>query len=163
MPDASWLSLRPQILAQGLTSARQTRFHRANGDAERERDVLVAQAVDLAQHDGGALIERQPVQRALQPIAELLLLECAVGPQVQRRWEIAVRRDVRVERDLIVAVPPPPEPMPVARLVDRDAINPGAKTRLATEPMDGAENPEEHLLGEVEGFVAFAEEVDGQL
>ena len=74
-----------------------------------------------------------------------------------------MRGDVRVERHLIVAMPAPPEPVPVAGLVHGNAINPRAKRRLAAEAMDGAEHTQEDLLREVEGFVTVAEEVHGQL
>ena len=48
--------------AQRLSGARQPRFHRADGQAERERDLLVAQAVNLAKHDRRPLVERQAVR-----------------------------------------------------------------------------------------------------
>lgn len=72
-------------------------------------------------------------------------------------------RDVFVEGNLLVAVPPPPEAVAVARLVDRDPVNPGPKTRLAAEPVDGAEHAEEDFLGEVQRFVAIAEQVHREL
>ncbi len=68
-----------------------------------------------------------------------------------------------VERHLIGAVAPAPEPVPVARLIHRDAVDPGAQARLAAEAMNGAEDAEEDFLGEVERFVAVAEQVHGEL
>ena len=62
---------------------------------------------------------------------------------------------------LIGAVPPPPEAMAVARLVDGDPVDPGAEARLAAEPVNGAEDAQEDFLGQVERFVAVAEQVDG--
>ena len=99
----------------------------------------------------------------LEPSGELLLRQHAVGPRFGAGPELAVRRDVRVERHLVGAVAPAPEPVPVARLVDGDAIDPGAQRRLAAEPGDGAKDAEEDFLGEVERFVAIAEQVHGQL
>ena len=61
------------------------------------------------------------------------------------------------------AVTPPPPPLPVARLVDDDAVDPGAEGRLAAEAVDGAEDPQEDFLREVERFVVVAEEVQRQL
>ena len=72
-------------------------------------------------------------------------------------------RDVRVERHLIGAVTPPPETMAVARLVDGDAVNPGAQRRLPAEPGNGAKHAEEDFLRQVERFVAVAEQIDRQL
>ena len=74
-----------------------------------------------------------------------------------------MRGDVLIERHLIGAVAPPPEPVPVARLVHRDPIDPGAKARLAAEAVNGAEDAEEDFLGEVERFVAIAQQVHRQL
>ena len=53
--------------------------------------------------------------------------------------------------------------MTVAGLVDGDAVNPGAKGRLAAEAGDGAKDAEEDFLGEVERLVAVAEQVHRQL
>ena len=53
--------------------------------------------------------------------------------------------------------------MPVPRLVDRDAINPGAQARVASKAMNGPEDAEEDVLGEIERLVALAEQVDREL
>ena len=74
-----------------------------------------------------------------------------------------MRGDVLIERHLIGAVAPPPEAVPVARLVDGDAVDPGAEARLAAEPVDGAEDAQEDFLRQVERFVAIAEQVHRQL
>ena len=74
-----------------------------------------------------------------------------------------MRGDVRIERDLIAAMPAPPEAMAIARLVDRNAVDPGAQARLAAEPVNGAEDAQEDLLRQIERFVAVAQQVDGQL
>ncbi len=74
-----------------------------------------------------------------------------------------MRRDVRVERHLIVAMATPPEPVPVARLVDRDAVNPRAKARLPPEPVNRAEHTQEDFLRQVERLVAIAQQVHGEL
>ena len=74
-----------------------------------------------------------------------------------------MRGDVLIERHLIGAVAPPPEPVAVARLVDGDAVDPGAEARLAAEAVNGAEDAEEDFLRQVERFVAIAEQVHRQL
>ena len=71
--------------------------------------------------------------------------------------------DVLVERHLIGAVPPAPEPMAVARLIDRDAVNPSAQARLAAESVNGAEHSEKHFLRKIERLVAIAQEVHREL
>ena len=72
-------------------------------------------------------------------------------------------RDVHIERDLIRPVPPPPEPMPVASLINGNAIDPGAKGGSAAKPAKRAENAQEDLLRQIERFVPIPKEVDGQL
>ncbi len=99
----------------------------------------------------------------LQLFGQLLLRQQTIGTRLAGRLEIAVRRDVLIERHLIGAVPPAPEPVTVPRLVQRDAVDPGAEARLAAESVDGAEDPKEDVLREVERFVAVAEEVDRKL
>src|SRR5690606_209018 len=94
--------------AQGLARTRQPRLHRAHCDAERKSDLFVAQAVDLAQDDGGALIERQRVERVLKRFAELLLRQHAIGSRFGAAFELTVRLDVRVERDLVGTAAAPP-------------------------------------------------------
>ena len=99
----------------------------------------------------------------LQPLGQLLLRQHAVGRQLAAGQELAVRRDVLIERHLIGPVAPAPEPVAVARLVDGDAVDPGAQARLAAEPVDGAEDAQEDFLRQVERFVAIAEQVHRQL
>ena len=74
-----------------------------------------------------------------------------------------MRRDVDIQRHLIGPMAAPPEPLPVARLIDGDAVDPGAKGRLAAKTMNRAENANEDFLREVERLVAVAQQVDRQL
>ena len=74
-----------------------------------------------------------------------------------------MRRDVLIERDLVGLVPPPPPALPIARLVDDDAVDPRLERGLAAEVLDSAENGEEDFLREVKRFVAVAQEVQGEL
>ena len=70
---------------------------------------------------------------------------------------------MRIERNLVGAVPPAPEPVPVPRLVHGNAVDPGAQRGLPAKSGDGAKNAEENFLGKVERFVAVAKEVHGKL
>ena len=58
---------------------------------------------------------------------------------------------------------PPPEAVPVARLVDGDPVDPGAKGGLAPETGNRPKYPQKDFLRQVEGFFAIAQQVDGQL
>ena len=74
-----------------------------------------------------------------------------------------MRRDVNIEGHLIVSVATPPEAVAVARLVDGDAVNPGPQRRVAAEAMNRAEDAKEDFLGQVEGLVAVAQQIDREL
>lgn len=74
-----------------------------------------------------------------------------------------MRRDVLIERNLIRTVAPAPEAVAVARLIDRNPVDPGPQAGLAAEAMDGAEHPEKHFLGQVERFVSIPQKVHGEL
>jgi len=67
-----------------------------------------------------------------------------------------------IERDLARPMAPPPPSLPVPRLIDDDPVDPGSQGRLAAEPRERAEDPEEDLLRQVEGFVPVPEQVEGQ-
>jgi hypothetical protein len=68
-----------------------------------------------------------------------------------------------IERHLVGAMAPPPEPVAITGLVDGDAVDPGAEARLAAEAVDRAEDAEEDFLREVERFIAVAQQVHRQL
>src|SRR5205823_1814412 len=110
--------------------ARQARLHRSNRHSERERNLIVTESVNLAQYDRRPLIERKPVECVLQPFGELLLREQAIRCELAPRYEFAVRRHVLIERHLIRPMAAPPEPVAVARLVDRNPVDPGAESGL---------------------------------
>ncbi len=50
-----------------------------------------------------------------------------------------------------------------ARLVHRDAVDPGPEAGLAAEAVDGPEDTQEDFLREVERFVTIAEQVHREL
>src|SRR5688572_17417306 len=161
--DSSWPDL-PEFVAQRLPRARQARLHGADSNAEGVCNLFVAEAVDLAEHDHRALIERQVVERRPQALCQLLARVGAVGGGVIARLaQIAVGKDVLIEGNLVGLVTPPPPSLPVTGLVDADAVNPSLESRLAAEIVNGAKDAEEDFLREVEGFVAVAEEVQGEL
>ena len=103
------------------------------------------------------------IQRPLELTGQLLLRQNALGTKLAARREVAVNREMRVEGHLVGPMTPPPEAVSVARLVDGDPIDPGAKRGLPAEAVNGAEDAKEHFLGKVERFVAVAQQVQGQL
>ena len=71
--------------------------------------------------------------------------------------------DVLVERHLLRPMPPAPPALAVPRLIDDDPVDPGPQGGLPAERVNRAEDPEKHLLGEVEGLVVVTKEVQRQL
>jgi hypothetical protein len=65
-----------------------------------------------------------------------------------------------VERDQIRSPTPPPPPLPIADLIDDDAVNPGAQSRLAPEPGERPKDAQKNLLRHIERFVAVAKEME---
>jgi hypothetical protein len=65
-----------------------------------------------------------------------------------------------VERDQIRSPPPAPPPLPIADLIDDDAVNPGPHGRLAAEPRERPKDAQKDLLRHIERFVAVAKEVE---
>src|SRR4030095_6926570 len=153
----------PQLRAQPFAGARKTRFHGADSDTQRKSDLVVAQAVDLPQHDGRLLIKRQPVERGSNLFGELLLPPQPVGAVIVRLGQFAVILDVLIQRDLLRTMTPPPPALPVARLIDDDAIDPGAKAGMAAERVDGAEHAQEDFLRKIERLVMVVQQGEGQL
>ena len=151
--------------AQRLTGAGQPRLDRADGHVQRLGDFVVAQAVDLPQDDDRSLIERQRVERRPEPRGHLLARQRAIGSvAVARLPQLAVIEHVLFELHLIGAPAPAPPALAVARLVDGDAINPGLAAPTGPRN-DGqrAEDAQEDFLREVQGFVAVAQQMQGQL
>ncbi len=109
------------------------------------------------------MFERQMVERELQPGCELFLRQHVMGGRVAAALEIAVRRDVLIERHLVRLMAAPPGAMSIARLVDGDAVDPRPQARLASEPVNRPKDPEEDFLGKVEGLLAVAEQVQRKL
>src|SRR5215475_4396327 len=120
----------PQLEAQCLPRPREPRFHGSNGDAERIRNFLVAEAVNFSKDDRRPLIEGQTVQGRLQPFRQLFLRENTVRASFDARTELAVSGNMDVERNLVGAVAPAPESVAIAGLVDCDPVNPGAQGGL---------------------------------
>src|SRR4029078_7791519 len=121
------------------------------------------QSVDLPQHDGCLLIKRKPVERGSNLFRKLLLSDEPIRPMVDRFRQLAVILDVLIQGHLLRAVAPPPPALPVARLVDDDAVNPRPQATMAPEGLDRAEDAQENLLRQVERFVVVVEKIEGKL
>jgi hypothetical protein len=57
---------------------------------------------------------------------------------------------------------PTPPALTVSRLIDDDAVDPGAEGGLPSEAADGAEHTQEDFLRQVERLVAITEQVKGE-
>ena len=120
--------------------------------AFHDRELAVPDQIAVSAHlewcdqCAATLAEIGEVRSMLQPRRQLLLGEQAVRRGLPIRTELAMGGDVLIERHLIRAMTPPPEPVAVARLIDGNAIDPGAEARLAAETLDRTENAQEDLL-----------------
>src|SRR5215213_7534671 len=81
---------------------------------------------------------------------------------VLAKHHLAVIADVLVQRYLIRSRSPAPPALPVTYLIDDDSEDPGAKRRLAAEPVQGSEDPQKHFLRQIEGLFTIAEQVGGE-
>ena len=68
-----------------------------------------------------------------------------------------------VERHLRRLEAPTPPALPIASLIDDDAVDPGAEGGLPAEPIEHPEDGQEHVLRQVQGLLLVAKEMDGQL
>src|SRR4029453_13970920 len=110
------------------------------------------------------LIEGQAVERRADPFAQLLLSERAIRrPTVAGRGQLAMIAHMLVERDLLRAMAAAPPALTVARLIDHDAVDPGAQGGLAAEALDRPEDTKEHFLRQVERLVVVRQEVQREL
>src|SRR5262249_28619705 len=117
----------PQLKAQCLPRPCEPRLHCSDGDTERIRNFVVTETVYFAKDNRRALIEGQAVERRLEPGGEFVLGKHSVRTGLCAGPDLAMGGDVHVERDLIGPVAPTPETVPIAGLVDGDAVNPGAQ------------------------------------
>jgi hypothetical protein len=92
-----------------------------------------AQAVYLAKNERGALVEGQTVERLPDARRRFLAGQEPIRQRRAFRLHVAELLQMLVERHLAAAVTAPPPALPVARLIDHDPVNPGAKGRLPAE------------------------------
>ena len=59
-------------------------------------------------------------------------------------------------------MPAAPPALAVLRLIDDDAVDPGAEGGLAAKAAESAKHPEEHFLRQVQSLVGIAEKMEGQ-
>ncbi len=112
-----------------------------------------------ARWSNGSSIERRP-----HAPGHLVLLQHAIGHREAPRFGSSpCAAAVLVERHLLRPVPPPPPALPVGRLIDDDAVDPGAQRRLPAETRQRPEHAQEHFLRQVERFLRIAEQVQRQL
>jgi hypothetical protein len=152
-----------QLQTKRLAGTCQPRLDRPDGHAEGKRNFLVTEPVNLSEHYRRSLVERQSVERTVEARRQLLLSEEPIRRRLTTGLKLAVRGNVLIQGNLIGAVAAAPETMPIARLVHGNAVNPRPQRRLTSESVNGAEDAEEHFLGQVQSLVTVAEQVHRQL
>ena len=118
-----------QLGAQRLTRARQPRLDRAHRHAEGEGDLVVAQPVDLSQHQRRALVERQRSIACQIRAAVSLLASSRSGSGSCVGLQLTALLHMIVERHQVGPMAPAPPALAVSDLIDDDAVDPGSKRR----------------------------------
>ena len=153
-----------KLLTQRLARPRQARLDGPHGHPQREGNLVVAKAVNFAQHNHGSLVERQLVERGPQCFRQFFAGVCPVRRGVIAGLpQVAVGSHVLIEGHLIGLVPAAPPSLPITCVIDGNAVDPSLDRRLAAEAADGSEDTEEDFLGEIEGFVPITQQMQGQL
>jgi hypothetical protein len=133
-----------ELFTERTPGAEDERLHRAHRDAEHLGDLGVRAALDLAQDDGGALVEREVAERApdvLRP-RPVVLVDEPVGDVVV---ELHLLRPPRVGAEALQAD------------VVRDRDEPVERRARVLAPFDRAEGVHERRLGDVLGVRPVAE------
>src|SRR6202022_2469253 len=125
---------------------RDSRFHRADGDLERKRDLLVAPFFQISQNDRHAELRRQELQRLGHEPARLsrpsvLFRTRRAAPGLGRAFLVpASGKD-----------PPEPGEGPVSVLYGggRDRREPGAGRSLSAKGCQPPIRLQENILGEI--------------
>src|SRR5579859_379256 len=146
-----------QQVAHFEAGAADARFHGAQGGMGHLGDLVIAQALDIGQHEGQALILRQPVQGALDLPAQLVTegmvfrVAATIGAgEIDRLLIIAHELVERLGRPAL-----PPAQVIVAG-VGRDAQHPGLEG-AAAEAGEGLVGGEESILRGIRGGIGAAE------
>ena len=157
----------PQQLAQFRAAPVQPGLHGADRNLEHAGDLLVGHALQLAQHEHGAVLLVHVLQLLAHQLLELAALQ-RLGRGGAGVGQLALQvRALLADRRAQAVVPRPRPALPVleavAALVDRDREQPAAEARLAPELAEAAVGLDEDLLGEVEGLVVVAENPVGHV
>ena len=143
---------------------RQSGLHRPDRNSERKPNFFIAQPVNLSQHKNRALVEGQLLQGAPDMPRYLILLSHLIGfGETSDVWKVSMSRHMFMQRHLLGLMTSAPPPPPVGRLRYNNAIDPGTQRRLAPELAQRSEHPKEDLLGQIQRFLLFAQQVQRQL
>ncbi len=142
-------------LAQVRTASVDTAADGTELHAERRGDLLVGQALDVAQHHGRAELGGQGVQRLLDVRVEVRVVEDLLGGRLTARQPLGGVVGERVEADPLLAADH------VQEQVRGDAVQP-ALERAGRVRGQRAEDADEDLLREVLGVVLVARQTVGK-
>src|SRR5919107_1472584 len=142
------VGVRGQHLDEVAPRAEQARLHGPERRLGDPRDLLVAQALDVAQHEHDAVLGRQPAKLALEPRDALAALQ-ALGGQA-RDLPLGPRGLLAGVLDGLGA---PPRQV-VDRRVVRDLQQPRAERRVRAEALEAVERAQERVLADVLGVLA---------
>lgn len=134
----------------------EPRLDGADGDLEGVGDLGQRLALEVVQHEQGAVVGREPIERPLDGVD-------GGGAFVGRRARRGQGLD-RVEEVAGGDLADPPTPPPaqgLAAAVDDDPSQPGVEASGVTEPASVAPGIEDGVLGRVAGVGLVAEDRPG--
>ena len=140
-------------------------LHFRKRDAERLRDVEVAQLLEVKQHERHALVIRQVVERLLEPLIRLSSFE------TRERRDPGFNCDVLDVHISLVGSPPArqvaeqPPPRSISRQmvqtgVSRDGLEPSGRRRTVSDLIETLKRFQKHDLRDILGLGPAAEQPD---
>src|SRR2546428_7212845 len=140
----------PEALSEKQSGPVRATLRIGDGDAQRLRHLDIRQTFNIVKDEGGAVVQRQLVDRRGQRHAQFGLARWVLHarrPVGDRRRVLAVlveRRQYLIERDFVTST------WPVAKLlvggIGNDPVEPGAEGRLTPERVDLPDHGPERVL-----------------
>src|SRR5262245_13039046 len=144
---------------QLLTAAIDAAIHGALGQPQALGHLLIAEALQIPEHDGLTELLRKAVETAPQEAAPVAILEAALRVAARRGRGLVEGQEV-VHQHLLL---PLAGPIAVDAVVPGHAAEPGGEVGVAMELVEAAEDLQEDLLREILCLVVLAGELVGDV
>src|SRR5688572_13231905 len=148
---------------QRFAPAMNVCLHLGERHAERGGDLLVADFLEVEQHEGHALVRRQRAKRQLEPLALVRPFHLQRRRRLSRRADVVRSLDVRVVGAGQLAEETPSRPVPrqvVEARVLRDGLQPAGRGGTRSDLVEPLKCLQEHLLCHVFRLRRLAKQPD---